>query len=473
MLTISVDFLPQMDRDAELLKDKVLLLLARERELLTLRRGHARISAWLTVAQSLAELVSSRASLDETYRALAHKLKSQLEFQKVIFFAVPPEAAQLRALVDQEGVGLCNAPDGPAAAELSAAVGLHRFMWCRLVAGGGTPTLLLVVGYDREKAAFYSPFDEADFGHFRSMGQHLGLLLRNASLIKQLELEKDRLEDLNQTLEHRVADRTEQIGRVNRGLADALAAVHDRERRLRDDLEQARLFQQSILPLLPRFTDYDLDWVYRPLEMVGGDIFDVYQMAPGHLRVFLADAAGHGVQASLRTIVLKSEYDRIKAGHPTPARLFEDFNRRLAQQYSPGEMVCTACCFDLVAGEPGSPVQLRYVNAAHPGLLCVRGEDVRELYQDGPFLGLRADIDLFAMETTLERGDALFAFSDGLCDQPNAQGLPFPLGVSAVQALRAGGSMQEVLDRIEAAFDGFRGSRAAGDDITLIGVRLT
>src|SRR5687767_4756798 len=70
------DLSKPMDRDAELLKDKVLLLLARERELLTLRRGHARVSAWLTVAHSLSELVSTRTTMEETYRALAGKLKS-------------------------------------------------------------------------------------------------------------------------------------------------------------------------------------------------------------------------------------------------------------------------------------------------------------------------------------------------------------------------------------------------------------
>jgi serine phosphatase RsbU (regulator of sigma subunit) len=461
-----------MDRDAELLKDKVLLLLARERELLTLRRGHARVSAWLTVAHSLSELVSTRTTMEETYRALAGKLKSQLEFQKVIFLPLPSEPSELRRLIDEEGLGLCNEPDTPALAALSREVGLHRFMWCRLVAGGGVPTFLLVAGYDREKAAFYSPFTDADFGHFKSMGQHLGLLLRNATLIKQLEEEKTSLEELNQNLEQRVAERTDQIARVNRGLNDALAAVRDRERRLRDDLQQARSFQQSILPLLPRLPDLEVDWVYRPLEMVGGDVFDVFQLAPGHLRVFLADAAGHGVQASLRTIVLKSEYDRLKVAHPSPDRLFEEFNRRLAAQYSPGEMVCTACCFDLITDSADGSVQLRYVNAAHPGVLWVGAEGARELYQDGPFLGLRFDISLPLLEARLQRGDALFAFSDGLCDQLDGQGRVFSLAQSATLALRGAATMATVSERIMAAFDSFRGPTVAVDDITLIGVRV-
>ncbi len=460
-----------MDGDSELLKDKVLLLLARERELLTLRRRHARVSAWLTVAHNLPELISPRTPVEETYRALAQKLKSFLEFQKVVFLTLVPDQPDLRRLIEQEGFGLCNAPDSPALIDLARVVGMQRFMWCRLVTGAGAPTTLLVAGYDREKALCYSPFEEADFGHWKSMGQHLGLLLRNAGLIKQLEQEKGRLQELNETLEHRVAERTDQIAQVNRGLNEALAAVRDRERRLKDDLIQARSFQQSILPPPTCAPHVELASLYRPLEQVGGDIFDVCEVGPAHLRVFLADAAGHGVQASLRTIVLKSEYDRIKAQHGSPDSLFQEFNRRLAAQYSPGEMVCTACCFDLIA-EPAGGVRLRYVNAAHPALIWATGEDMREVYRDGPFLGLRPDIDLQLWEGTMADGDILFVYSDGLCDQFDIERRAFPLRQATAEALQDALPMAAVVERLVAAFDRFRGPVAATDDLTVIGMRV-
>src|SRR2546421_391700 len=381
-----------MERDAQLLKEKALLLLTRERELLSLRRRHARVSAWLTVAHNVSELVSARPTPEQAYAALADKLMTLLQLQKVAFFAIRPGPALqpliaasdgrhprpldavAHPLLDGEGVGLCNAPDSEALAALSAAVGLYRFMWCRLAndTGNEAAPLLMVAGYERDKAGFYAPFEEADFGHFRSMGEHISLELRNAALIKELEEEKRQLEELNQTLERRVAERTEDFARANRGLADALAVLRERDRRMHEDLEQARSFQQSILPGALTSRRVEMRSVYRPLELVGGDIFDISEIDEGHVRVFVADATGHGVQASLRTIVIKSEYDRIKANHASPDQLLVELNQRLARQYSPGEMLCTACCFDLLPAASGT-TRLRYVNAAHPALLRVSG----------------------------------------------------------------------------------------------------
>jgi serine phosphatase RsbU (regulator of sigma subunit) len=63
-----------------------------------------------------------------------------------------------------------------------------------------------------------------------------------------------------------VVERTEQIAASNRDLAAALATVRDRERRLQDDLAQARSFQQSILPITPSPAQVEFGAIYRPLE---------------------------------------------------------------------------------------------------------------------------------------------------------------------------------------------------------------
>src|SRR3954470_4660622 len=106
-----------MDRDAQLLKEKALLLLSRERELLSLRRTHARVSAWLTVAHSLSELVSLGTSTEETYTALAQKLMSLLELQKARFYHLTRRKT-LRPIVRTGAAGEGERPLQGAAVEL-------------------------------------------------------------------------------------------------------------------------------------------------------------------------------------------------------------------------------------------------------------------------------------------------------------------------------------------------------------------
>ena len=478
-----------MDRDAQLLKEKALLLLSRERELLSLRRTHARVSAWLTVAHSLSELVASRNTPEETYAALAQKLMTLLDLQKVGFYQItrhetlrpivrtgssavgerPLEPAAVNLLARQAD-GLCNDANNPGLQALSRAVELTRFMWCRLVDPEDDVPVLMVAGYDAERAAFYSPFEDGDFGHFRSMGDHLALQMRNATLIKQLEREKQSLQELNETLEKRVADRTEEIARTNRELGEALEILKEKDRRINEDLDQARSFQQSILPAPPSSAHVEFAAIYRPLEQVGGDIYDISALGDGHFRVFVADATGHGVQASLRTIVIKSEYDRLKVRHASPDALMQEFNRRLVRQFNPVEMLCTACCFDVLITSHGA--RLRYVNAAHPPLLLASEGSIREIYRDGPFLGLSEEIELSMLEQALSPRDALIAYTDGLSDQIGGGRGAFRVDQAAGAALAGAASLSRALDEIMARFDHFRGGTAVADDITLIGVRL-
>jgi serine phosphatase RsbU (regulator of sigma subunit) len=478
-----------MDRDAQLLKEKALLLLTRERELLSLRRTHARVSAWLTVAHSLSELVSLGTSAEETYTALAQKLMTLLDLQKVGFYHLtrhetlrpivrtgvvgegerPLEAAAV-GLLRQHGAGLCNEVSTPGLRALSHAVELTRFMWCCLMDPENDLPVLLVAGYDAEKAPFYSPFEEEDFGHFRSMGEHLALQMRNATLIKQLEREKHSLQELNETLEKRVADRTEEIAHANRELGDALGILEEKDRRLNEDLDQARSFQQSILPITPHAAQLDFAAVYRPLEQVGGDIYDISAMGEGHFRFFVADATGHGVQASLRTIVLKSEYDRLKTLHPDPDRLMVEFNRRLVKQFNPAEMLCTACCFDVIV--TGAGARLRYVNAAHPPLLIASEGNTREIYRDGPFLGLSEEIQLEVLEQPLAAGDTVVAYTDGLSDQIAGGRAGFRVDEGVRESLRGNPPLDRALGDLVARFDQFRGATAIADDLTVIAVRV-
>jgi hypothetical protein len=387
-----------MEQEEQQLRANALLLLRCERELVAVRTKSEHLTSWLRLAQSLPALMDRQLTVDAVYTRLRRALLARLRVQRVMFFELltSPSGSTLRAIAPASGerplapdaaavleaqrCGACNAQNDVAA--LAVAVGLEYFLWSRIQVLRAAP-VLLVIGFDKDKARFQSPFDETDAVHLGNMAQHVETLLGNLLLMNELERDRARLRQFNEDL----AARTEELARANREIAGALGALTEKDARLRDDLEQARRFQQGILPKLPRSPCIAFDAVYRPVDVVGGDIFDVCEIAPGHFRVFLADATGHGVQASLRTIALKSEYDRLKQDQVTPDVLLTRYNRRLVEMFPRYEMLSTGCCFD-VDFRAGAEPMLRYANAAHPPLLRVSGGVTEEIYVDGPFLGV-------------------------------------------------------------------------------------
>jgi serine phosphatase RsbU (regulator of sigma subunit) len=481
-----------MNRDDALLKEKALLLLSREREIVGLRRRHARVTGWLSVAQSLPEIAASAGNPTGFFERLSRDLVAHLEFQRVLFFAVTERqelaplvgsSSRLRvarggaarglaeassALLDERPEGLCNEPQGHALHSLSETVGLHRFMWQRLGRVDDVP-LLVVAGYDAEKASFYDPFDDEDFVHFRNMGQHLSSMLQNATLVQRLAEDKLALQRFNERLESRVRERTEELATANAELARTVRQLEERDRRLHEDLEQARSFQRRILPPVPGAPGVEFAAAYRPLELVGGDVYDVCEIGPGHFRCFVADLTGHGVQASLRTMVLKSEYDRLKGAKARPNAVLEELNQRLTSGYGAQEMLCTACCFDLVLGDSGAA--LLYANCAQPPILRLSNGAIDEIYAAGPFVGSLEDVSVPCVEARLSRGDLLLAYSDGLCEQLDASGAIFaPEKRLAVAA--SGTTLERTLDIVLGNLDGFRGPTPQSDDITMLAARL-
>jgi len=204
---------------------------------------------------------------------------------------------------------------------------------------------------------------------------------------------------------------------------------------------------------------------------VGGDIYDISEIEPGWFRIFLADTTGHGIQASLRTMVIKAEYDRLKTGMRTPSALLSQLNTQLASNKH-RKVGATACCIDLRLVAGGAVVT--YSNAAHPEVFRL-GQEVDSLYVPGMYLGLSADMEYTDTECRLEPGHALLVYSDGAIELQNADNAMFGsdcLAETARAAIARGDDVQAALDTINAKLTAYRGARAADDDITLLLFRV-
>lgn len=250
-----------------------------------------------------------------------------------------------------------------------------------------------------------------------------------------------------------------------RELVGLLRDVQERDTIIRQDLEEARRFQQKMLGSPPRVAGVTIEVVYTPLNVVGGDLYAVSPSSK-YVRLFIADATGHGVRAALTTMFIKSGYDALTARTPNPAALLEALNDDIARAYGSAEMLFSAACVD-VDLETG---RVAYASAAHPPLCIVNGGEARLVESGGAFLGLRTRMRFEAQYASLERGDAVYLLTDGFSEACNDAGEQFgdeqvraTIERALASATRAGVALSEAV-----AAHAVGGALA--DDATLLGL---
>jgi serine phosphatase RsbU (regulator of sigma subunit) len=287
-----------------------------------------------------------------------------------------------------------------------------------------------------------------------------------ALLTRSVRTMIERLASHSRELERQVKARTAELSRANEEVSGALAKIREHEQSRNADLDQARLFQEKLLPSLPSRSDLTLAAYYAPLEEVGGDIYDVLELGSGRVRIFLADATGHGVQASMRTLILKTAYDRLKTRCARPERLLEELNEHLVREFPDGDLHCSACCVDLTI-EQGR-MFLTYANAGGPPLYVLSATTAaRELYVDGPLLGVDAVRWPAPLELHLGRGELLVVASDGLIEQQSAARQRFDGRLAQLQVSERCNA-QLALEMLLAELEGFLEGQPLKDDLTVL-----
>jgi hypothetical protein len=237
---------------------------------------------------------------------------------------------------------------------------------------------------------------------------------------------------------------------------------------LAEDLAQAADFQRRALRHLPEVPGATMEVLYRPFDVVGGDLYRITAHEKRVLRVFLADATGHGVKASLTTMLILGEYELLQEPGAGPGDVLRALNDRLATTFGHLSLRFTATCLDIDLGCG----LLRYATAAHPAPLVACGGVVSELEGGGPYLGALPGLVYPEHEAHLGRGDHVFAFTDGATAAFSPEGVAF--GDERLQATiaRAVGQGSSTVAAVSSSLDDFVGpGRALSDDVAFIAVR--
>jgi serine phosphatase RsbU (regulator of sigma subunit) len=235
----------------------------------------------------------------------------------------------------------------------------------------------------------------------------------------------------------------------------------------------ARRIQHALLPKdLPEIEGWEIAHYYRPAREVGGDFYDFLRLEDGRIGLVFGDVSRKGIAAALvmanTQSVLRAAAQRAGSGL---GRVLPEANRTL-RTYVPPNTFAT-CFYAILDPQNG---RLVYANAGHDlPYSWQRGGGSRELGATGMPLGLMPGRSDEEQESTLEVGDSLLFYSDGLVEAhaPNGEMFGFPR-LRKLVAIHGAGSGEEFLDHLLEELYSFTGEDwEQEDDITLVALHRT
>jgi hypothetical protein len=235
-----------------------------------------------------------------------------------------------------------------------------------------------------------------------------------------------------------------------------------------EELESARLVQQKLMPKGPlEVKGLQVLGLHQSMQSVGGDYYDFFPLDDGRILICVADVAGHGLPAALLMSNLQATLHAI-ASHRRPMNeMVALLNKEMVRRTSPERFV-TLMLVEISADRS----MLTVCNAGHnPGYLIRKHGSVVELDAGGIMLGVMDMFPFIEMEYSLEPGDLLAFYTDGI---PEAEiGFEDMFGYDRLQYFLSQNRDRPLPDIAQKLFARVtQPNQLLGDDMAIVLVRI-
>ena len=252
-----------------------------------------------------------------------------------------------------------------------------------------------------------------------------------------------------------------------------LMQVTAERERIDTELSLANRIQSNMLPnIFPAFperTEFDIHASMTPAKEVGGDFYDFFLIDEDHLGLVMADVSGKGVPAALFMMMAKILLYNYAMMGGTPREVLERLNNTICKNNDDSMFVTV--WFGIYTISTGT---VTAANAGHEYPIIRRKETGFEVMKDrhGLVIGGMSGLRYRDYEFTLEPGDMLFLYTDGVPEATQADGSMFGLE-RLVDTLNhsSGETARDVLDTVRTEVQHFVGSAPQFDDLTMLAVR--
>ena len=180
---------------------------------------------------------------------------------------------------------------------------------------------------------------------------------------------------------------------------------------LEKELEIAKAIQSQLLPSkIPDIEGVDIAVKFQPAMKIGGDIYNIFQIKDGVV-LFVADVVGHGIPAALISAMVNVLLKMFQMLAIDPGLLLRSLNVNICTML-PQTFVTAVCVYC-----NRSHNFMRIARAGHPPMIkCSNDGNISMYMPSGRALGIQTQTRFKTVELTMEKGDRLIIYTDGLVE---------------------------------------------------------
>jgi phosphoserine phosphatase RsbU/P len=241
------------------------------------------------------------------------------------------------------------------------------------------------------------------------------------------------------------------------------------EARMERDLNAARRLQGALLPADPG-PEYGLDIAARVVSSreLCGDIYDFLRYGPQELALVVGDVSGKGSAAALYGAAAIGILRSLAPQKLAPAEMLRNMNQLIVERRIEGRFMTIA-----IATWHRGRKKLRIANAGQEQPILLHDGKCEKLSLEGFPLGLFDEVTYDEKTLTLNTGDILIFYSDGISDTRNASGAFFDSSrLCEFAMVHAQKTAAQIADQILEEIETFSGTTHAFDDRTLVVLKV-
>ncbi|MBP0020044.1 MAG: SpoIIE family protein phosphatase [Cyanobacteria bacterium SBLK] len=280
------------------------------------------------------------------------------------------------------------------------------------------------------------------------------------------------LKDSFDTLEAKVAERTQQLEAANEAISSLNTRLEKENTRLSGELEITQALQKMFLPKsneLKGIPGLDIAGYMKPATEVGGDYYDIVTYGD-RVKICIGDVTGHGLESGVLAIVVQTAIRTLLANQETNLERFWDvINRVLIDNIHriDSDKILTLLLLDYRNNS-------LYLSGQHEEVILVHTDGKVERIDTinlGFPVGLDADITPFIDEKKIElkSGDVIVIYTDGISEAEDINGVQYGLErLCQIVQLNCEKNVEEIQNAILSDLENYIGTQEIYDDITIV-----